>query len=60
MFVRYDHGNVVIRLLKSDGSTGPTEITLPLYYTKFVCDKQTFREYGVPPAYRQFLTLSTL
>jgi hypothetical protein len=60
MFFRYDHGNVVVRLLKYDGATASNEITLPLYYTKFVCDGPTFREYGVPQAYRQFLSLSIL
>jgi hypothetical protein len=59
MFESYDHGNVVARLLASDGSTGTKEITLPLYYTKFVCDAQTFWTKGVPQAYKQFLTLST-
>jgi hypothetical protein len=60
LFEKYDHGNVVVRLLTSDGLTGPNEITLPLYYTKFVCDGQTFWKYGVPQTYRQFLSLSTL
>jgi hypothetical protein len=60
MFEKYDHGNVVVRLLTADGQTGTKEITLPLYYTKFVCDGQTFWKYGVPPAYRQFLSLSTV
>jgi hypothetical protein len=62
VFVKYDgHGNVTATLLTPEGKPGAVGgITLPLYNTKFLCDAESFKRYGIPEAYKQFLLLSIL
>ncbi len=54
-FVRYDHGNVVVRLLVKDVRVNTrakpkTEITVPIYHTRFV--SKNIRT--IPPEYKDY------